>query len=202
MQSQQCWQLSRSLTAGEAGARPSTQLFGNKVQETAFVIKGVPRHLTQWQLLDLLGGCLEPHQKLSFNFFYCPWNHEEGCNGGSAVINFTSKDHAVMFKRKLGAMELLGSTEPLSLRLSAVQGLRANINYYRKTAVNNSSRDCPIYRDELGCLLPFCRDATTSPSSLEQPEEEPLAPIQEFISFEELALLAMLGRDAICKRQW
>jgi len=115
------------------------------------------------------------------------------------VINFTSKDHAVTFKRKLAAMQLLGSTEPLSLRLSAVQGFQANINYYRKTEVNNSSRDCPIYRDELGCLIPFCGDATTSPSSLRQPEEEPLASIQEFISFDELALLALLGRDVICK---
>jgi len=140
--------------------------------------------------------CLEPCKQWRCNLFYCPWNHEEGCNRGSALINFTSRDQAVMFRRKWGTVKLLDSTEPLSLRLSAVQGFRANINYYKKTEVNNSSRDCPIYRDKLGCLLPFSWDAnTTSSISLGQPEEEPHTTTQGFISLDELALLAMLGRN-------
>jgi len=195
MQSEQCWQLSTSLTEKPYNATMSAQLFGNEIEETTFVIKGVPKYLTQWQLLDSL-ECLDPHQEGIFNLFHCPWNHEEGCNRGPALINFTSKDHAVAFQRKWGGVKLLDSAESLTLRLSAVQGFRANMNFYRKTEVNNSARDRPIYRDGLGCLLPFCWETRiTLPGSLRQPEEEPEAKFQGFLSFDELALLAMIGQN-------
>eukprot|EP00930_Biecheleria_cincta_P013214 TRINITY_DN11903_c0_g1_i1.p1 TRINITY_DN11903_c0_g1~~TRINITY_DN11903_c0_g1_i1.p1 ORF type:complete len:202 (+),score=36.13 TRINITY_DN11903_c0_g1_i1:107-712(+) len=201
MQSQQCRQLAKNMTEEQSKSKVSMQVCGHEFQETTFVIKGVPSHLTQWQLLDLL-QCLAPRQEWRFNLFYCPWNHEKGCNRGSAIINFTNKDHAVMFQHKWDTVKLLDRTEPLSLRLSAVQGFRANINYYKKTEMNNSGRDCPIYRDELGCLLPFCWDANATLScSPEQPEEEPEVSIQGLMTFDELALLAMLGRNATCKTQ-
>jgi len=116
------------------------------------LISNIPTYLTQGALLSMFED-LTLAMRGKFNFFYCPWNSKEGQNMGFAVINFEEHAYATAFQQKWSGKELCRggwSQKPLRVIKAVLQGLEANVAYFRKVDFDENCRDLrfrPLYRE-------------------------------------------------------
>ncbi|CAJ1402572.1 unnamed protein product [Effrenium voratum] len=128
---------------------------------TTLLINNVPMYLTQGALLSMFED-LTTAMRGKFDFFYCPWDHKAGHNYGYAIINFTDAEHAAEFQHQWASKDLFRSgrgQKVLKVVKATVQGLQANLAYFRK---KDFGRQCPDVR-----FRPLCRDTEGNLKPLE-----------------------------------
>eukprot|EP00441_Pelagodinium_beii_P027812 CAMPEP_0197654562 /NCGR_PEP_ID=MMETSP1338-20131121/38922_1 /TAXON_ID=43686 ORGANISM="Pelagodinium beii, Strain RCC1491" /NCGR_SAMPLE_ID=MMETSP1338 /ASSEMBLY_ACC=CAM_ASM_000754 /LENGTH=809 /DNA_ID=CAMNT_0043230025 /DNA_START=253 /DNA_END=2680 /DNA_ORIENTATION=- len=119
---------------------------------TTLLISNIPIYLTQGALLSMFED-LTSTMRGKFDFFYCPWNSKAGHNLGFAVINFEECAYAAKFQQKWSGKELCrggGANKSLRVIKAVLQGLEANVAYFRKVEFGEHCRDLrfrPLYRD-------------------------------------------------------
>ncbi len=102
--------------------------------------------------LDTLG------YKEGIEFFYLPMDYRNKCNVGYAFISFVDNATARRFMAKFTGYKLPGfnSHKICEVSWARVQGLKANIQHFRNSPVNNVEN--PEYRPLLfthGTEIPF-----------------------------------------------
>jgi len=92
----------------------------------------------------------------NFDFYYCPWDEQEGRNKGYAILNFSDPKHALDFQQHWSNRSIVrGSRErPLRMMRASVQGREANLEYFSKVEITPCSelRFRPLYRDSKSML--------------------------------------------------
>mmetsp|Transcript_95384 Transcript_95384/g.183995 ORF Transcript_95384/g.183995 Transcript_95384/m.183995 type:complete len:757 (-) Transcript_95384:326-2596(-) len=160
---------------------PGTQRSARKTQKppkeamvTTVLMVNVPTYLTQGAMLSMLED-LTQSMRGNYDFYYCPWDEEEGHNMGYALLNFPDPKHALDFQRHwTNRLVCRGSNErPLRVVRASVQGLEANLDYFSKVEISACSdlRFRPLYRDANSILQPL--PLHVSPSSWESLVEPP-----------------------------
>lgn len=103
---------------------------------TTLVVRNIPVRLSQAALSKLwpAGG--------SWNVLFAPYNHRQHRTSGYAFINFVN--HAAMLEfraRWLGTLLTEDAEDCLTLGITAVQGLEANLRYMRRNkTIRNTTR--------------------------------------------------------------
>mmetsp|Transcript_95382 Transcript_95382/g.183980 ORF Transcript_95382/g.183980 Transcript_95382/m.183980 type:complete len:742 (-) Transcript_95382:326-2551(-) len=176
---------STGATSSAGGIAASTisraQRSGHKAQKppkeaivTTVLVINVPTYLTQGAMLSMLED-LTQSMRGNYDFYYCPWDEEEGHNMGYALLNFPDPKHALDFQRHwTNRLVCRGSNErPLRVVRASVQGLEANLDYFSKVEISACSdlRFRPLYRDANSILQPL--PLHVSPSSWESLVEPP-----------------------------
>jgi len=141
-----------SPSSGGTGDQRSRRPAKKTGDVTTLLISNIPSYLTQGALLSMFED-LTLAMRGKFNFFYCPWNSKEGQNLGFAVINFEEHAYATAFQQKWSGKELCRggwSQKPLRVIKAVLQGLEANVAYFRKVEFDENCRDLrfrPLYRE-------------------------------------------------------
>eukprot|EP00930_Biecheleria_cincta_P066446 TRINITY_DN5257_c0_g1_i2.p1 TRINITY_DN5257_c0_g1~~TRINITY_DN5257_c0_g1_i2.p1 ORF type:complete len:925 (-),score=197.09 TRINITY_DN5257_c0_g1_i2:447-3221(-) len=153
-----------SATGGQhRRAAASSNDAGTDANILTLLINNVPSHLTQGALLSMFED-LTAQMRGNFNFFYCPWDQESRHNLGYSIISFTDASHASEFQQKWSNKELcrgLRGHKPLKIMKAALQGLEANIKYFREHEIGGHCMDLrfrPLYRDDSANLVPLILD--------------------------------------------
>eukprot|EP00931_Biecheleriopsis_adriatica_P110101 TRINITY_DN84385_c0_g1_i1.p1 TRINITY_DN84385_c0_g1~~TRINITY_DN84385_c0_g1_i1.p1 ORF type:complete len:273 (+),score=38.15 TRINITY_DN84385_c0_g1_i1:94-912(+) len=167
----------------ESAQEPALQAHNLTVQEMTLVVKNVPEWLAQDDLLHLLEGLYSMRKRI--DFFYCPWNPQTSRNKGFALINFYDSRHAAAFRRKLSYVTIGTCLKPMRVVHSAVQGLRANLNFIRRTRSSDHSQFSPLCKDDIARILHrrYMSQETQGTQLL----------TDDFLSGAELGLLCCLG---------
>ncbi|SOV74772.1 RNA-binding protein mei2 homologue, putative [Plasmodium sp. gorilla clade G3] len=100
---------------------------------TTVMLRNIPNKYTQNMLMDVMNE----HFKGLYDFFYLPIDFRNKCNVGYAFINFIHPYYAELFIKffnnyKLNAFK---SNKVCSVTWGRVQGLKANIEHYRNSAI-------------------------------------------------------------------
>ncbi|CAC9696309.1 RNA-binding protein mei2 homologue, putative [Plasmodium sp. DRC-Itaito] len=100
---------------------------------TTVMLRNIPNKYTQNMLMDVINE----HFKGLYDFFYLPIDFRNKCNVGYAFINFIHPYYAELFIKffnnyKLNAFK---SNKVCSVTWGRVQGLKANIEHYRNSAI-------------------------------------------------------------------
>jgi len=99
---------------------------------TTIMVTGVPDFLTQGALLSMLED-LTISMRGTFDLFYCPWNPNEDCNLGYAIINFCTRVSAAEFERQWANQSLLPAghgAKRLKIMPASLQGRAANLRHF------------------------------------------------------------------------
>ncbi|CRH00904.1 RNA-binding protein mei2 homologue, putative [Plasmodium relictum] len=105
----------------------------NSSHLTTVMLRNIPNKYTQNMLMDVMNE----HFKGLYDFFYLPIDFRNKCNVGYAFINFIHPHYAELFIKffnnyKLNAFK---SNKVCSVTWGRVQGLKANIEHYRNSAI-------------------------------------------------------------------
>ncbi|KAI4837270.1 MEI2-like RNA-binding protein [Plasmodium brasilianum] len=100
---------------------------------TTVMLRNIPNKYTQNMLMDVMNK----HFKGLYDFFYLPIDFRNKCNVGYAFINFIHPHYAELFIKffnnyKLNAFK---SNKVCTVTWGRVQGLKANIEHYRNSAI-------------------------------------------------------------------
>ncbi|CRG93810.1 RNA-binding protein mei2 homologue, putative [Plasmodium gallinaceum] len=100
---------------------------------TTVMLRNIPNKYTQ----NMLMAVMNEHFKGLYDFFYLPIDFRNKCNVGYAFINFIHPHYAELFIKffnnyKLNAFK---SNKVCSVTWGRVQGLKANIEHYRNSAI-------------------------------------------------------------------
>ncbi|GAW81796.1 RNA-binding protein mei2 homologue [Plasmodium gonderi] len=100
---------------------------------TTVMLRNIPNKYTQKMLMNVMNE----HFKGLYDFFYLPIDFRNKCNVGYAFINFIHPYYAELFIRffnnyKLNAFK---SNKICTVTWGRVQGLKANIEHYRNSAI-------------------------------------------------------------------
>eukprot|EP01066_Platyproteum_vivax_P007807 Platyproteum_vivax@DN3141_c0_g1_i1.p1 len=121
---------------------------------TTVMLRNIPNKYTQQMMLQVLN---EQFSGL-YDFFYLPIDFRNKCNVGYAFINFVHAYYAELFRLKFHGFKLgaFRSHKVCEVSWGRVQGLKANIEQYRNSAVMS----VPIqhYKPTLfedGIIVPF-----------------------------------------------
>ncbi|SCN61187.1 RNA-binding protein, putative [Plasmodium chabaudi chabaudi] len=100
---------------------------------TTVMLRNIPNKYTQNMLMDVMNE----HFKGLYDFFYLPIDFRNKCNVGYAFINFIHPHYAELFIKffnnyKLNAFK---SNKICTVTWGRVQGLKANIEHYRNSAI-------------------------------------------------------------------
>mmetsp|Transcript_59480 Transcript_59480/g.117872 ORF Transcript_59480/g.117872 Transcript_59480/m.117872 type:complete len:727 (-) Transcript_59480:325-2505(-) len=163
-----------SNSTGDQRSKHKAQKPPKEAIVTTVLVINVPTYLTQGAMLSMLED-LTQSMRGNYDFYYCPWDEEEGHNMGYALLNFPDPKHALDFQRHwTNRLVCRGSRErPLRVLRASVQGLEANLDYFSKVEISACSdlRFRPLYRDANSILQPL--PLHVSPSSWESLVEPP-----------------------------
>ncbi|SBT38010.1 RNA-binding protein, putative [Plasmodium ovale wallikeri] len=100
---------------------------------TTVMLRNIPNKYTQNMLMDVMNE----HFRGLYDFFYLPIDFRNKCNVGYAFINFIHPHYAELFIKffnnyKLSAFK---SNKVCTVTWGRVQGLKANIEHYRNSAI-------------------------------------------------------------------
>lgn len=100
---------------------------------TTIMLRNIPNKYTQKMLLEVI----DEKFKGLYDFFYLPIDFRNKCNVGYAFINFLDSNFATMFKKEFDGLKLSAfkSNKVCEVSWGRVQGLTANIEHYRNSAV-------------------------------------------------------------------
>lgn len=118
---------------------------------TTLYITNVPTFLTHGALLSILEDAF-PLMRGNYDFYYCPWDEQNGHNLGFALLNFPNETHAEEFQQYFAKHPICRAGHGqrlLSVLQSSIQGLEANLFYFSQVEVTACSdlRFRPLYRD-------------------------------------------------------
>ncbi|ANQ09205.1 RNA-binding protein mei2-like protein [Plasmodium coatneyi] len=100
---------------------------------TTVMLRNIPNKYTQKMLMNVMNE----HFKGLYDFFYLPIDFRNKCNVGYAFINFIHPYYAELFIRFFNNYKLnvFKSNKVCSVTWGRVQGLKANIEHYRNSAI-------------------------------------------------------------------
>jgi len=102
---------------------------------TTVMLRNIPNKYTQPTLLQALD---DKGFKGIYNFFYLPVDYKNHCNMGYAFINFVDHQGAMKFMNAFKGYQLPAkSTKVCDTCWARVQGLKANVEHYRNSPVND-----------------------------------------------------------------
>ena len=102
---------------------------------TTVMLRNIPNKYTQPTLLQALDA---KGFKGVYNFFYLPVDYKNHCNMGYAFINFVDHQGAMRFMSTFKGYQLPAkSTKVCDTCWARVQGLKANVEHYRNSPVND-----------------------------------------------------------------
>jgi len=121
---------------------------------TTVMLRNIPNKYSQKMLLEVVN---EEFLGL-YDFFYLPIDFRNKCNVGYAFINFIHPNFASLFKEKFHRLKLSAfkSNKICEVSWGRVQGLQANIEHYKNSAV--MSVPFPQYKPLIflnGLSVPF-----------------------------------------------
>eukprot|EP01056_Protomagalhaensia_sp_Gyna25_P001788 Protomagalhaensia_sp_Gyna_25__1787@NODE_1941_length_1398_cov_23_568801_g1600_i0_p1_GENE_NODE_1941_length_1398_cov_23_568801_g1600_i0NODE_1941_length_1398_cov_23_568801_g1600_i0_p1_ORF_typecomplete_len375_score69_17RRM_2/PF04059_12/9_3e37Smg4_UPF3/PF03467_15/0_032RRM_1/PF00076_22/0_07SelK_SelG/PF10961_8/8_2e03SelK_SelG/PF10961_8/9_3SelK_SelG/PF10961_8/1_6e03_NODE_1941_length_1398_cov_23_568801_g1600_i01881312 len=157
-------ELMESLSAFEQTKRmPLEDLPIPSHDKTTIMLRNIPNKYTQAMLLEAVN---QDFRGL-YDFFYLPIDFKNKCNVGYAFINFIHPYYAELFSTKFAGLKLTAfkSKKICEVSWGRVQGLRANIEHYRNSAIMsipNSQYKPLIFKD--GVPLQFPGPAGPVPS--------------------------------------
>eukprot|EP01053_Blabericola_migrator_P000517 Blabericola_migrator_1__516@NODE_1126_length_5351_cov_323_551476_g768_i0_p2_GENE_NODE_1126_length_5351_cov_323_551476_g768_i0NODE_1126_length_5351_cov_323_551476_g768_i0_p2_ORF_typecomplete_len389_score39_68RRM_2/PF04059_12/1e36RRM_1/PF00076_22/1_2e04RRM_1/PF00076_22/0_074Smg4_UPF3/PF03467_15/1_1e04Smg4_UPF3/PF03467_15/0_034_NODE_1126_length_5351_cov_323_551476_g768_i038284994 len=157
-------ELMESLSAFEQTKRmPLEDLPMPSHDKTTIMLRNIPNKYTQAMLLEAVN---QDFRGL-YDFFYLPIDFKNKCNVGYAFINFIHPYYAELFSTKFAGLKLTAfkSKKICEVSWGRVQGLRANIEHYRNSAIMsipNSQYKPLIFKD--GVPLQFPGPAGPIPS--------------------------------------
>eukprot|EP01055_Gregarina_sp_Pseudo9_P005961 Gregarina_sp_Pseudo_9__5960@NODE_96_length_4316_cov_27_208090_g88_i0_p2_GENE_NODE_96_length_4316_cov_27_208090_g88_i0NODE_96_length_4316_cov_27_208090_g88_i0_p2_ORF_typecomplete_len394_score71_06RRM_2/PF04059_12/6_3e37RRM_1/PF00076_22/0_075Smg4_UPF3/PF03467_15/6_6e03Smg4_UPF3/PF03467_15/0_032TFIIF_alpha/PF05793_12/0_84FXR_C1/PF16096_5/0_28FXR_C1/PF16096_5/4_8e03CAML/PF14963_6/8_8_NODE_96_length_4316_cov_27_208090_g88_i030224203 len=157
-------ELMESLGAFEQSKRmPLEDLPMPSHDRTTIMLRNIPNKYTQAMLLEAVN---QDFRGL-YDFFYLPIDFKNKCNVGYAFINFIHPYYAELFSTKFAGLKLTAfkSKKICEVSWGRVQGLRANIEHYRNSAIMsipNSQYKPLIFKD--GVPLQFPGPAGPIPS--------------------------------------
>ncbi|KAF4674720.1 hypothetical protein FOL47_008770 [Perkinsus chesapeaki] len=152
-----------SVPSSSGPCNPPSSLVGSEVRDnpndprTTLMIRNIPTKFTQSTLLEVINthgfSC-------TYDFFYLPIDFRSEKNLGYAFVNFTSPQLAQAFKRDFHHKKLksLTSRKVLEITYARLQGLQANIDLFRSSAV--TSMALPQYKP-----LVFTKEGVPMPIS-------------------------------------
>jgi len=144
-----------SCPTGEHRSKRKTQKPPKEAMTTTLLVVNVPSYLTQGALLSMLED-LTQSMRGNYDFYYCPWDEQEGRNKGYAILNFSDPKHALDFQQHWANRSICrGSRErPLRVMRASVQGREANLEYFSRVEITPCSelRFRPLYRDAKSML--------------------------------------------------
>eukprot|EP00923_Selenidium_pygospionis_P006827 GHVN01011720.1.p1 GENE.GHVN01011720.1~~GHVN01011720.1.p1 ORF type:complete len:348 (+),score=50.82 GHVN01011720.1:491-1534(+) len=137
--------------------------------KTTVMLRNIPNKYTQPMILDVVNQ----KYKGLYDFFYLPIDFRNKCNVGYAFINFLATTFAQQFKKEFEGYKLLAfrSHKVCETSWGRVQGLDANIEHYRNSAV--MSVNVPQYKPLLfqhGLPIPFPESDGPLPSVKLRPQ--------------------------------
>ncbi|KJP88142.1 hypothetical protein AK88_02259 [Plasmodium fragile] len=100
---------------------------------TTVMLRNIPNKYTQKMLMNVMNE----HFKGLYDFFYLPIDFRNKCNVGYAFINFIHPYYAELFIRFFNNYKLnvFKSNKVCTVTWGRVQGLKANIEHYRNSAI-------------------------------------------------------------------
>lgn len=102
---------------------------------TTVMLRNIPNKYTQPTLLQALD---DKGFRGIYNFFYLPVDYKNHCNMGYAFINFVDHEGAVKFISAFKGYQLPAkSSKVCDTCWARVQGLKANVEHYRNSPVND-----------------------------------------------------------------
>ena len=102
---------------------------------TTVMLRNIPNKYTQATLLQALDA---RGFRGVYNFFYLPVDYKNHCNMGYAFINFVDHAGATAFMSAFKGYQLPAkSTKVCDTCWARVQGLKANVEHYRNSSVND-----------------------------------------------------------------
>jgi hypothetical protein len=102
---------------------------------TTVMLRNIPNKYTQATLLQALDA---RGFRGVYNFFYLPVDYKNHCNMGYAFINFVDNAGATSFMYAFKGYQLPAkSTKVCDTCWARVQGLKANVEHYRNSPVND-----------------------------------------------------------------
>lgn len=118
---------------------------------TTLFITNVPTFLTHGALLSILEDAF-PLMHGNYDFYYCPWDEQNGHNLGFALLNFPNPTLAKEFQQHFAKHPICRAGHGqrlLCVLQSSIQGLEANLGYFSQVEVTPCSdlRFRPLYRD-------------------------------------------------------
>lgn len=122
--------------------------------KTTVMLRNIPNKYTQKMILDVINDKFRG----LYDFFYLPIDFRNRCNVGYAFINYLHTSYAQSFKKEYQGHKLTAfkSHKVCEVSWGRVQGLKANIEHYRNSAV--MSVNIPQYKPLLfrnGMGVPF-----------------------------------------------
>eukprot|EP00918_Siedleckia_nematoides_P095644 GHVU01209911.1.p1 GENE.GHVU01209911.1~~GHVU01209911.1.p1 ORF type:complete len:350 (-),score=48.09 GHVU01209911.1:964-2013(-) len=126
---------SGSSNGGSSSGNPAL----NPNNNTTVMLRNIPNKYTQTMLLHEVDGKDDKRDGFSglYDFFYIPIDFRNKCNVGYAFINFITAHYASIFFEKFNGYKLNGfrSSKVCEVSWGRVQGLAANVEQYRNSAV-------------------------------------------------------------------
>jgi hypothetical protein len=102
---------------------------------TTVMLRNIPNKYTQPTILEAMDA---RGFRGSYNFFYSPIDFKNACNMGYAFINFVNHGEAVRFMAAFKGYQLPAkSSKVCDTCWARVQGLKANVEHYRNSPVND-----------------------------------------------------------------
>lgn len=102
---------------------------------TTVMLRNIPNKYTQTSLLESID---EMGFAGLYDFFYLPVDFKNGCNMGYAFVNFIDHSSASLFKTAFKGYQLPArSAKVCDSCWARVQGIKANIEHYRNSPVND-----------------------------------------------------------------
>ena len=102
---------------------------------TTVMLRNIPNKYTQPTILEAMDA---RGFRGSYNFFYSPIDFKNACNMGYAFINFINHNEAARFMSAFKGYQLPAkSSKVCDTCWARVQGLKANVEHYRNSPVND-----------------------------------------------------------------
>jgi len=102
---------------------------------TTVMLRNIPNKYTQSTLLQAID---EKGFRGLYNFFYLPVDYKNSCGMGYAFLNFVDHTAALKFMTTFKGYQLPAkSTKICDVCWARVQGLKANVEHYRNSPVND-----------------------------------------------------------------
>merc|ERR1719238_1189294 len=91
-------------------SEPDGDLVPEISEPTTLILENIPEYLTQGALVSLFED-LSPCMRATFDFFYLPWNPDQCCNLGYAIVNFYDAAGAERFRSEWNTQDLTHGCE-------------------------------------------------------------------------------------------
>jgi hypothetical protein len=147
---------SREATSRQT-TQPSTPCLGEEAEDVrdTVMLRNIPNKYTQRMLLDQINSL---GFEGTYSFFYLPRDVRTTANTGYSFVCFNDNGSAKLFMDKFSGYKLPGfnSQKVCEVSWARIQGLKANIQHYRNSPVNNFT--APEFRPLLfaaGTEIPF-----------------------------------------------